>query len=194
MPAPSNSIGARDLKMILHEIAQLILGTIASLLGGVLALRAYLAWLRMSRSNPMVLFCAAFTDWMIAPVRRVFPLTGRVDWASWACLLAVAAASLALRELLGAGSLPGWQFFLPGVIALMLHWILDLLLLVVFAYVLLSLVNPHAPLAPTFEALTRPVLAPFRRIVPPMGGFDLSPTALILVIVVLRYVLDRTGL
>jgi YggT family protein len=180
--------------MFLLDIAHLLLGTIASLLGGALLLRAYMAWLRMSRSSPLFQFCVAFTDWLVAPVRRVFAPTGRVDWASWACVFLVAALARAATALLGTGGLPGWHFFLPAVFALVLHWILGLALVVIFAYVLLSLVNPHAPLAPSFDALTRPMLAPFRRVIPAVGGFDLSPTAVILVVVVIRYVLDSTGL
>jgi YggT family protein len=42
---------------------------------------------------------------------------------------------------------------------------------------ILSWVNPFSPLAPVFYALARPILAPFQKIVPPLGGIDLSPLA-----------------
>jgi YggT family protein len=43
-------------------------------------------------------------------------------------------------------------------------------------------VNPRAPLAPVFYAFTRPFLQPFQRIVPPIGGVDLSPLVLGIVV------------
>ena len=52
----------------------------------------------------------------------------------------------------------------------------------VLVQAILSWVNPFSPLAPVFYALARPVLAPFQRIIPPMGGVDLSPLAAVIVI------------
>jgi YggT family protein len=49
----------------------------------------------------------------------------------------------------------------------------------------LSWVNPHAPIAPTVDALTQPFLSPIRRVVPLIGGVDLSPLVLILLLQVL---------
>jgi YggT family protein len=46
----------------------------------------------------------------------------------------------------------------------------------------LSWVNPHAPIAPTIDALTQPFLSPIRRFVPLIGGVDLSPLVLILLL------------
>jgi YggT family protein len=47
---------------------------------------------------------------------------------------------------------------------------------------ILSWVNPFSPLAPVFYALARPILAPFQKIVPAMGGIDLSPLAALIVV------------
>jgi YggT family protein len=38
--------------------------------------------------------------------------------------------------------------------------------------------------------LTRPLLAPFRRLLPLLGGFDLSPIAFLLVVQILLLILD----
>ncbi|HEX2761829.1 MAG TPA: YggT family protein, partial [Rhizomicrobium sp.] len=61
-----------------------------------------------------------------------------------------------------------------------------LFLYLVFGIVILtaimSWVNPYAPMAPVLNALARPFLAPFQRFIPPIGGVDLSPIALIIVL------------
>ena len=51
-----------------------------------------------------------------------------------------------------------------------------------------SWVNPHAPLADVFNILTRPLLRPFRRVIPPVGGVDLSPLALLLLLQIALFV------
>jgi YggT family protein len=53
-----------------------------------------------------------------------------------------------------------------------------------------SWVNPYAPLAGVFNTLTQPLLRPFRRFIPPVGGVDLSPLALLLVLQIALVVLD----
>jgi uncharacterized protein (TIGR00251 family) len=59
---------------------------------------------------------------------------------------------------------------------------LYLLMGAVLISAIFSWVNPYAPMAGIFNALTNPLLRPFRRIIPPVGGVDLSPLALLLVL------------
>jgi YggT family protein len=51
--------------------------------------------------------------------------------------------------------------------------------------VMLSWLNPYSPVAPIFNAMTRPFLAPIRRFVPPIASFDLSPLVLLVLLQVL---------
>jgi len=60
--------------------------------------------------------------------------------------------------------------------------------ILVFALIVqavLSWVNPYSPVAPLFDALTRPFLRPIRRFVPPLGNVDLTPLVLIVLLQVL---------
>jgi len=50
----------------------------------------------------------------------------------------------------------------------------------VFVQALLSWVNPYHPVAPFFDALTRPFLKPFRRAIPPIGGVDITPVLVLI--------------
>ena len=47
---------------------------------------------------------------------------------------------------------------------------------------ILSWVNPFSPLAPVFYALARPILAPFEKSVPELGGIDLSPLGAVVLV------------
>jgi YggT family protein len=73
------------------------------------------------------------------------------------------------------------------------RWGLYMVTFLVVIYSAISIINPHAPLAPTFELLTRPLLAPFRRALPLVGGFDLSPMALLAVVFILFVLLPLPG-
>jgi YggT family protein len=179
--------------MLLLEILHLILNTVAALLGGTLMLRAYLSWLRLGRQNPLAQFSVALTDWLVAPLRGLIPGRARWDWPCLVAALLVAVAIVIVFQLLAVGGQANWQLVLPSALALMLRWALYMLMLAVFFQVLLSLVNPHAPLAPTFDAMTRPLLAPFRRVIPLVGGFDVSPVAFLILVQILLAVLDWTG-
>jgi YggT family protein len=45
---------------------------------------------------------------------------------------------------------------------------------------ILSWTNPHHPVGPFFQALTRPFLKPFQRAIPPIGGVDLTPMVVLI--------------
>jgi YggT family protein len=60
----------------------------------------------------------------------------------------------------------------------------------VIVQAILSWVNPFAPLAPAIQQLTQPLLAPIRKVIPLIGGVDLSPLVLILVLQILLSLLD----
>ena len=85
---------------------------------------------------------------------------------------------------------------LMNALIMVLDLVLNLLFMVLFVYVVLSwllqfgIINMYHPFVRTIWEVCRsvvdPVLAPFRKVLPRLGGVDLSPIALILVIYFLR--------
>jgi YggT family protein len=73
----------------------------------------------------------------------------------------------------------------------MLHWLLDLYSLVLFVAVILSWVNlsDDNPIVRVVRQLTEPVLDPLRKVLPPLGGLDLSPIVLLIGIRLLQRLL-----
>jgi len=47
-------------------------------------------------------------------------------------------------------------------------------------------VDPYSPLIRIVVEITDPILEPFQKIIPPMGGFDLSPIAAMFVLMLLE--------
>jgi YggT family protein len=66
----------------------------------------------------------------------------------------------------------------------LVFFLLDLYSFVVFVSVGLSWLrlSPENPVVRVTSALTEPVLAPLRRVIPPLGGFDITPIVLLLAI------------
>lgn len=157
----------------------LLIETAGSLLATACVLRAVGVWQNLSARHPIMQFVHAITDWIVGPLRRLVPASRRVDGASLvaALLLSVALAFIYSALMLSRGPAVG------GVLLVAVFWLckwsIYLLIGLVLLQAVLSWVNPNAPLAPAVEQLTRPFLAPIRRVLPTVGGFDLSPLVLI---------------
>lgn len=163
-----------------------ILQTAADLLGGIFLLRFLMQWARVPFRNPIGQFVVAASDWAVMPARKVIPGLWGMDMAS--LLLAWLVQMTYLALVLGLSGLG--ESLTPAVIgSLALVALIEtvrLFLYLIFGIVIItaiiSWVNPYAPLAPVLNALARPFLAPFQRFIPPLGGVDLSPIVLIIVL------------
>jgi YggT family protein len=181
--------------MLLLDIARLLIDIAAAVLGVTLLLRAYMNWVGMPGRNPLAQFVTALTDWLVRPLRRVLPSAGRWDLASIAgAYLVSIAALLLLAAFIGAfeRSLATGAIFLLA-LGQILRWSLYLVMWMTVIHVILSWVNPYAPVAPALAMLVRPFLAPFQRILPLVGGIDLSPLFVIVLVNILLLVLGRIG-
>lgn len=166
-----------------------ILQTAAQLLGGVFLLRFLMQWARVPFRNPIGQFVIAASDWAVLPLRRVVPGLWGVDMSS--LLLAWLVQYIYYMLAFALSSIGGFEALVtPAVIGTVALAALvetaRLFLYLIFGIVILtaimSWVNPYAPMAPVLNALARPFLAPFQRIIPSIGGVDLSPIALIIVL------------
>jgi YggT family protein len=179
--------------MLFIEIARLLLETVGALLGVTLLLRAYMNWVGMPSRNPLAQFAIALTDWLVRPLRRVIPPAGRWDTASLVGAYLVAVLMMALTFLLIGASVSSWPLasLLLTALVQVLRWCLYMVFFLTLVHVVFSWVNPYAPVAPAVAMLVRPFLAPFQRILPQIGGFDLSPLVLLVVVNILLLVLSR---
>ncbi|MBK9244650.1 MAG: YggT family protein [Burkholderiales bacterium] len=181
--------------MLLVEIADFLLQTVAVILGVTLLARAYMNYLGLPARNPLAQFAIALTDWLVRPLRRLARAAGRLDFATLLAAALVAVVFVSLRFLLAGLAMASWP--LPGLLLMamieLLRWALYLVLWLTLLHAVLSWVNPHAPIAPAVSILARPFLAPFQRALPLVGGIDLSPLVVILIVNVMLIVLARSG-
>lgn len=172
-----------------------ILQTAADLLAGVFLLRFLMQWARVPFRNPVGQFVVAASDWAVLPARKIIPGLWGFDMASLVLAWLVQASYFMLvLALAGLGETGGPA--IVGSLALValietLRLFLYLIFGIVIIMAIMSWVNPYAPMAPVVNALARPFLAPFQRFIPPLGGVDLSPIVLIIVLQLLLALLAQ---
>jgi YggT family protein len=159
----------------------------ASLLFTVaLLLRFLLQWARAPLYNPLAQFVSAATNFAVLRARRVIPGLWGLDIPTLAVAWLVQLLELFLVLQLTGYDLPMEvgrallaMLLLAGVRLLRLA--IYVVIIVVIVQAVLSWVNPHSPIAPVLNALTRPFLRPVQRVVPLVGNVDLSPLVVIVV-------------
>lgn len=169
---------------------EFVISTLFSLYVLVLMLRFLLARVRADFYNPVSQFLVKATNPLLVPLRRVIPPVAGVDTASVVLMLAVQMLGIALILLLRGGGI--------GIQALVFISLAELtdLAFKVFIYgvviqAILSWINPgtYNPAVSLLYSLTEPVLRPVRKLLPPIGGMDLSPLLAVLALEVLRRLL-----
>lgn len=175
---------------MLYQITTFLLDVAVGLLAGACLLRLYMQYQRVPFGNPVGRMVFAVTDWIVLPLRRVVPAAGRWDLASLVAALLLELAQYALLWLLlGAGStfaaVPVLAVF--GLVRMVISGLVGLM--IVFA--VLSWVQPGSPIYSLIARLCEPLLRPFRRYIPLVGGVDLSPLALLVLLQVALMVLGN---
>ena len=66
-----------------------------------------------------------------------------------------------------------------------------LVILVIISVILSYFMDPYHPIRRSVDGVVEPMLAPIRRVVPPLGMIDLSPLILIILIQVLANIIVR---
>lgn len=169
---------------MLTQIFQFLLETLFGFMVFLLLSRFYMQLARVSFRNPIGQFVTTLSNWIVLPARRVIPGLFGLDMASLACawLMQTILVTL-LLYLRGFAMDAGTDVLVILAISFidLLRSGIQLMIGLIIIQVVIGWVNPHAPLAPLFNGLTRPFLAPLQRIVPLVGGIDLSPLVFVVV-------------
>lgn len=169
------------------RVLAFVLETIFFVLMASALLRAYMNWLRINMTAQPGVFVMAVTDWLVKPLRRFLPKAvarSKLDTASLlAAVLLALAYGLIMAMLLGGMSVAGLGLSLP---LMALHMLLKVglqtLFILVLGYAILSWVQPGSYAYGLLARLVAPLLSPIQRVVPTLGGVDLSALVLILLL------------
>jgi YggT family protein len=175
---------AKALVFIINALAQLYLL--------VLLLRLFMPWLRIPFNNPLAQGILRLTSPLVVPVRRLLPPIGRIDTATLVVAFGIQYLTILVIMLL--------LRMAPAILPIAITAVVDLVILAVRLFVfaiiirvILSWVSPggsYNPAVALIEGLTDPILRPFRRLIPPLGGLDLSPVFAIILLMALTILIN----
>lgn len=142
----------------------------------IVMLRFLLQLVRADFYNPVSQFLVKATSPVLVPLRRVIPGLFGIDFAAVVLLLV-----LQISQILLVGLIKGYAFQPLGVLVMSIAELASLTLNIFFfsilIQVILSWINPgnYNPITTVLHNLNEPLLAPARRLIPSVSGFDFSP-------------------
>ncbi len=138
--------------------------------------------------NPISQGVVKATDPLLRPLRIVIPGFRNIDIASFLAAWLAKAVGIALVQGLESQIMPGAFFLIMVGLYEVLRLLLSIYFYALIIVIVLSFVAPgnYHPAAVLLAQLTEPVLAPARRLIPPLGGLDFSPILVFMVLALVR--------
>lgn len=173
---------------MLYQIVSFLLEVAAGLLCSAFLLRIYMQWQRIGFNNPVGKLVFALSDWIVLPLRRVLPALGRLDSASLVAALLVELVHYLVLWLL-AGAVHNALWVVGLALFGLLHLALTGMVALLIVYIVLSWVQTQSALSDIIARLCEPLLRPLRRVLPQLGGLDLSALVFLVLLQVALMVL-----
>jgi len=154
-------------------------------------LRFLLQLVRADFYNPISQTLLKITNPLVIPLRRVIPGYAGLDFSSLLLAILLQMLMVALLVLLQAGAvLSVLPLLLVGVLGVAAY-LVQIYFFAILAMIILSWIaaGSNSPVLHLLYQLTEPVMAPFRKILPPMGGLDLSPILVFVLINIIQIAL-----
>ncbi len=175
----------------MNEIFAYLVQTALSLYLLVMLLRFLFHFARADFYNPISQFVVRATNPLVRPTRRLFPAFGRFDSASLVLAVVLQALGIVTLLLLHGAGLVGPTLILAWSVIGVFGLLVNIYFFALLAMIIISWVAPTSrhPALLLLWQITEPVMAPVRRILPPMGGLDFSPILVFILINVLQIAL-----
>lgn len=155
-----------------------LIKTVFNLFLMVVLLRLWLQSVRADFYNPLSQFVVKATNPLLIPLRRLLPSIGALDTASLVLAMLVATAQVLTFQLLGGHI--SVHLTLVGALALLITEAFNLVFWVVIIRAIMSWFSQgRNPMEHLLSQLTEPLLSPIRRVIPSVGGLDLSVLVLL---------------
>lgn len=157
-----------------HNAFMFLLNTVFDLYLFVITLRIILVWVKANYFLPTTQFIVKLSDFIVKPLRRFIPNVGRVELASVVLLLTLEIIKFIFICMLSFG--------FPTVLGLLvlafgdaIKMFLETFFYAILIQAIISFVQPNSPLYFIIRQITSPIMQPLQRIIPPVGGFDITP-------------------
>jgi len=146
-------------------------------------LRFWMQWVRADFRNQLGQFIITVTNPVVIPLRKILPSIGTIDTATIVLGLLISGIKVYAFSVLGpydfTASLILYAMMTLGVF---IKYSIYLFIGCIFIQIIASWVNPQSynPILAVAHSISNPIMAPARRLIPPIGGLDLSPILVLL--------------
>lgn len=165
------------------DVIRFLVKTFTDLYLLVFMFRLILQWVRADYYNPITQFVVTVTNPLVVPARRLLPSIGKVDTPTLVVLVLLqCVVTYLLLALIGAT--PTAATFVYLVVVRLIRLVIWTYTIAIFGYVILSWVAQahYSPIAMVLGQVVGPLLRPVRRILPTIGGLDLSPMIVLILL------------
>lgn len=179
----------------LTDITDLLVRTLFYFVLLAIVLRFLLQCVKADFYNPISQFLVKVTNPGLKPLRRIIPGFGGIDFSSVVLALLLQMAATASLALLHGYAVPNpLSMLIWGLIGLV-GLVINIYFVAILVSIILSWISPGAynPITLLLHQITEPVMAPFRKLVPAIGGLDISPIFVFIAINILQIVIGHIG-
>ncbi|MFC3031989.1 YggT family protein [Pseudoalteromonas fenneropenaei] len=159
---------------------QFLIGIVFDLFLMVVLLRFWLQTARADFYNPLSQFVVKATSFAVNPLRRIIPGVGGFDLASLTLAILVGIAKMSTLMLVFYGMWNAQEAIIGGLLTVVKEAFSLVFWILIIRAILSWVAQGYNPIAAVFEQLTEPMLRPIRRVIPPLGGLDLSILVLLI--------------
>lgn len=181
--------------------AALIFSTLTGIYLLAVLLRFLLQIAKADFYNPVSQAVIKITDPMVRTLRTFIPGYRGIDFSSLVLAFIVEAIAICALIILYGGTIPGVGYIITWAFVGVVLFIINIYYYAILASIIMSFVmmfsgttSPH-PLLLLVWQLTEPIMAPVRKVIPPMGGLDFSPIFIFIAIQIIQnFILTTFGI
>ena len=179
----------------INEIFAYVVQTFLSLYLIAMLLRFLLQVVRADFYNPICQFLVKVTNPLVIPLRRVVPSVAGIDLASLLLAFLLQVACITALVFIKLGGFPPIGILLMGGVLGVIALLVNIYFFALLAMIILSWVaaGSRHPAIYLLHQITEPVMAPFRKALPNMGGMDFSPILVFILINIIQIALRHAS-
>lgn len=175
------------------DIFTLIIDTFFMLYIMVVFLRFLFPLIGVDFYNPFSQFVVKATNPVLIPMRKVLPIRKNIDSAALLFIVVLQVIEICLLQLVHVGAISSALDIVQISIIKLTSMAFSFYLFAIIGQIILSWFAPYNnnPAVSILHQITEPVLAPARKLIPPVNGLDFSPILVLLAIEILDRLLTR---
>ncbi|MFW6094341.1 MAG: YggT family protein [Pseudomonadota bacterium] len=177
----------------MNEALNYLVNFVLQIVTFLLVARFLLQACRVDFYNPISQGLVKATDPVLRPLRIILPGYRNLDFASFAAAVLVEVLRIMLLTAIDGGYTGGGALILAMAVLRVIMLFIQIFWWSILIVIIAGWIAPgtYHPALALLQQITEPLLAPARRLLPPLGGLDFSPIVVFLVLGLLERILPQ---